>query len=179
MWRKFKTFPQKHPLLLSLLLGVIGNLAWSIIQIGLNKVDFFEAFWQAPRIIFDFIIYLLTFSVPVWGVLVAIFVVALLLWTYTKITDRPQKTEPYKKYTTDFYKGQKYKWEWWDNTLAELRPICNECDGELASDCHYGYHLICPNCDKQYQKPDATALNLASTYFVNKANKKIKSPNKQ
>lgn len=179
MWRKLKAFPQKHPLLLSLILGVVGNLVWSIVQIGLNKVDFFEAFWQVPKIVFNFIIDLLTVNIPIWGALLTVIILIALLWIYAKVAEKPQNVAPHERYTTDFYKAQKYKWEWWDNTLAELRPICNECDGELASDCRYGYHLICPNCDKQYQKPDAAMLNLASTYFVNKANKTLKNPNKQ
>lgn len=175
MLRKVKAFPKRHPLILSLLLGIIGNLIWTVIQTGLNKVNFFEAFWQVPKIICDFVIKVLTLDVPVWGVLLVAVVIILSFWTYIEIADKPQKDEPHKEYTADSYKGQKYKWEWWGNTLAELRPICNECDGELAPDDRYGYHLICPNCDKQYQKPDVTTQNLASTYFVNKVNTKLKN----
>lgn len=179
MWGKIKVFPQKHPLALSLLLGVVGNLVWSIIQIGLNKVNFFEAFWQVPNAVFSFVVYLLTLNVPVWSVLLVIAVVILLFWFYVKITDKPQKNEPpYKDYLTDFYKGQKYRWRYYDNVIERLRPVCNECDGELAPDSLSGYNLICPNCDKQYRKPDVAELNLAMTYFINKANKKLKSPSK-
>lgn len=174
MRKKIKLFPKKHPLLLSLSLGVLGNLVWTLIQSKLNQVNFFEAFWQIPKWIVDFVANILTTNVPIWGVLMVIIAGVFIIWGYIKITNKPQKIEPFQLYTSDFYKGQKYKWEWWDNTLTELRPICNECDGELAFDSPYGYWLTCPNCDKQYKKPDAAMQNLASTYFVNKANKKSK-----
>ena len=58
--------------------------------------------------------------------------------------------------------------------MHDLRPICNDCSGELIPDNLTGYSawLLCPNCDKRYKMTDETALAHAETYFTNRANRK-------
>lgn len=116
----------------------------------------------------------LLLDIPVWAIIIGVGVITSGFCLYVRAFSTSEQEGLIKDYTSDSYKGQKYKWNWNKNQMHDLRPICNDCSGELIPDNLTGYSawLLCPNCDKRYKMTDETALAHAETYFTNRANRK-------
>ncbi len=169
-------FLRRHQAISAVSIAVVGNFVWAILQAVLNKVNFFEAVLDTPTMILSFVWGLLSANIPVWSVILVIGIAIFGPWMYSRWSASAPSDNPIKDYNNDVYKNQKYRWHWESNQMKELTPICNKCSGNLVCDelDRYSAWLLCPNCDTRYPNIDRTTLVHAETYFVNKANRKIR-----
>lgn len=179
---KIKKYKEK---IIAVVIFILANIICPIIVSKIENIDFKNAYTIIWKKIFEFIGNVLTFSIPIWGIIIAILVLYIILRSYLKITEVDNKDESwYKSYSSDMYNGLLYEWRY--NRIGnqieikDVMPICAECKGNiLPKDAGYKTVLYCPNCDITYKKPDKQEYDSARVYFNNKLRKIIKEYNEK
>lgn len=166
------------PILVTIIGGLI--LTW------LDGVKFLEGVTSFFLLIWDFIISILTFSIPAWVIILIIVVLFIILLIISKVQalNAPKKINWYEEYKEEKYKGVLYSWEYAVNygkvSIKSLRPICPKCKGELTeTPSSRGSYLMylqlfCPNCDKEIKTPTAEELKIAEVFIYNKLKQREK-----
>lgn len=179
---KIKKYKEK---IIAVVIFILANIICPIIVSKIENVDFKNAFTTIWKKIFEFIGNVLTFPIPIWGIIIAIFVLYIIPRIYLKITEVDNKDESwYKNYSSDMYNGLLYEWRY--NRIGnqieikDVTPICAECKGNILPK-YAGYKtvLYCPNCDRTYKQPDEEEYDSARVFFNNKLRKIIKEYNEK
>lgn len=164
---------------------ILANIICPIFVSKFENIDFKNAFAIMWKKIFEFIGNILTFSIPVWVIIIIIAILYIILRIYLKIDEAKDEDESwYKNYSSDIYNGLLYEWRY--NRIGnqieikDVTPICAECKGNiLPRDVGYNTALYCPNCQKTYKQPNEEEYNSARVYFNNKLRKIIEEHNRK
>lgn len=176
---------KENKIISTIIVGVAVELIATAIISGINKVDLIKSTELLWNIIFKFFSTILNFNIPVWIILIVIFLLYILLRIIIKIKENENfHNEWYESYTTDSYKGVLYNWDYYKNfegqlDLSNFRPICTYCRGNLTTtnnyrNSHYMIpHLYCPNCDKVLETPSREDINQAELFVRNNLKKRL------
>lgn len=176
---------KENKIISTIIVGVAVELIATAIISGINKVDLIKSTELLWNVIFKFFSTILNFNIPVWMILIAIFLLYILLRIIIKIKENENfDNEWYENYTTDNYKGVLYNWYYYKNFEGQLdlnnfRPICTYCRGNLTitnnyRNSHYMTpHLYCPNCDKVLETPSREDINQAELFVRNNLKKRL------
>lgn len=165
--------------------AVVIELIKDVIVSWVHSIDLKSAFVYSWNKIIEFIFNILNFPIPIWGILIAIVILYIVLRLYYKITETNIEDQSwYKDYSNGRYNGLMYEWQY-DRigNIIEMKnviPICEDCMGNvLPKENGYKEMLYCPNCNKNYKKPNKEEYDSAKTYFNNKLKKIIKEHNEK
>lgn len=173
------------------IIGIISAIGVFIIPIiqgvvihKIENINYIDALKKIFTNIFNFVISIMNFKVPIWLISLLVILILLIIKIYTYIKNAVDKDEyEWEKYKTEKYEGLTYTWKY-DNYLGEkkikdLKPIC-ECGCDLIiKDSYNNYHkyqgyLVCPNCGKGYNNNFMQNRQAVSNIIVYKYNKMIK-----
>jgi len=175
----------KNTTLFAITIGVVINLISSVIYSKIENVDFITGFVELWKKLFNFFIMIINFRIPVWVIIIVLFIFFVIIKIYIAIIDSKEKYQPkYMNYLSDTYKGIIYQWELnkYGNgiKLENIIPVCN-CGGQFTmkqkhKNIHYGSpKLYCVNCDKIIEENfDEEVLQDAELYFTNKVRQLMK-----
>lgn len=114
------------------------------------------SFIKSLKTIWEWIISLLTFGIPVWIILLVVFVAV----TVLRIINTLAKNKPdFLDYKSDIVEGIKWEWEFYtyggkyNFSSPTPVPICRNCDGYLVLDNSH-YHILklrCEHCSFEKQ----------------------------
>lgn len=161
--------------ILPLFVTVIGGLILSKIE----DINFLLAVFKFLKLIFDFLIKILTLKISLWIIILLIIFLLIIIFIINKTMSKTDKKELMIKkiqddYTEDYYNGLKYKWNWYKSfdgiQIGDIYPIC-ECGCSFSYDI-FDFELECPDCKKKYKNNVDT--DSAERVFINRYNKKIK-----
>lgn len=134
---------------------LIISTAWETIS---SKVDILTAALTVLKTVWNSLIFLLTFKIAIWIILVIIGVIVFVFWFVSKI--KKESTPDWLNYRMDFIKEWFWVWEWKFSSLDNeymiynLKPICKLCKCELSHknprSPFYG-ELRCPACNELYE----------------------------
>lgn len=176
---------KENKIISTIIVGVAVELIATAIIGGINKVDLIKSTELLWNVIFKFFSTILNFNIPVWIILIAIFLLYILLRIIIKIKENENfDNEWYESYTTDSYKGVLYNWDYYKNfegkiDLNNFRPICIYCKGNLTTTKEHGNshymtpHLYCPNCDEVLKTPSSEDINQAELFVRNNLKKRL------
>lgn len=174
---------KKHlkTILLIFIFPIITGIISGVITAKIQDINFLEALWLIIKVIFNFFLNLLTFKIPLWIILIIIFVIIGIIKILIIINDSKNKIESkkmeikkvFQDYTEDYYDDIKYRWNWYESydgvQITNLHPIC-ECGCDLEYDMFDSY-IICPDCKKRYK--NTVDENSAERVFGNRYRKKL------
>lgn len=165
-----------------ILVTIIGGLILTRIE----DVKFLEGVTSFILLIWNFAKSILSYSIPVWVIILiigALFMILLFISKF-KALNQPRKISWYEDYNEEKYKGVLYSWDYVTNygevSIKHLRPICQKCKGELteAPSSRGSYRmylqLFCPNCDKETKTPTSEELKIAEVFIYNKLKQREK-----
>lgn len=165
-----------------ILVTVIGGLILTKIE----DVKFLEGVTSFVLLIWNFVKSILSYSIPVWVIIliiVALFMILLIISKFQTL-NQPRKVSWYENYNEEKYKGVLYSWNYVTNygevSIKHLRPICPNCRGELTEvpssrgSYHMYLQLFCPNCDKETKTPTSEELKIAEVFIYNKLKQREK-----
>lgn len=177
---KIKEYKDK---IIAVVVFLLANIICPIIVSKIQNIDFINAFVTMWKKIFEVLITILKFPIPVWVIILTIFIIYICLRIYLVIIDRTAEDESwYKNYSSDTYNGIMYEWTYskYGNTIKmeKITPICKKCNGNVTVK-HNGYYssLYCPNCNQTYNNPNSEEYDSAKTYFNNTLKKLIDKHN--
>lgn len=150
---------------------VIGGLILTKIE----NVNFLSGIWEFIKLLFNFIIHILTLKISFWIIMLLVIVLFIINKIMLMIKESEITTKKlYEDYTEDYYNGLKYRWTWrksYDGIyIADIFPIC-ECGCTFNYDM-FDRDLQCPDCKKTYKNNVDT--NSAERVFSNRYNKRVK-----
>ena len=112
---------KENKIISTIIVGVAVELIATAIISGINKVDLIKSTELLWNIIFKFFSTILNFNIPVWMIVIAIFLLYILLRIIIKIKENENfHNEWYESYTTDSYKGVLYNWDYYKNFEGQL-----------------------------------------------------------
>lgn len=176
---------KENKIISTIIVGVAVELIATAIISGINKVDLIKSTELLWNVIFKFFSTILNFNIPVWMILIAIFLLYILLRIIIKIKENENfDNKWYENYTADNYKGVLYNWYYYKNFEGQLdlnnfRPICTYCRGNLTTTNNYRNshymtpHLYCPNCDKVLETPSREDINQAELFVRDNLKKRL------
>ena len=178
----FKKYKEK---IIAVVIFILANIICPIFVSKFENIDFKNAFAIMWKKIFEVIGNILTFSIPVWVIIIIIVILYIILRIYLKIDEAKDEDESwYKNYSSDIYNGLLYEWRYNrignQTEIKDVTPVCVECKGNiLPKDAGYKTVLYCPNCNKTYKNPDREEYDSARVYFNNKLKKIIEEHNQK
>ena len=165
-------------------LFILANIICPIIVSKIENINYKDAFFSLWTKIINFAKNILTFSIPIWAILIIITILYIILKIYLKLSDLKTEDDSwYKDYSSDTYNNLMYEWKY--NRIGnqiemkDVIPICEKCKGNvLPKESGYNTILYCPNCNKSYKNPNSEEYDSARVYFNNKLRKIIQEHNK-
>ena len=133
---------------------VIGGVLLSFVLDWIKGVDWLSTLATVARFLVNTLITFLNFELKVWWVLIAVALVAIVMFIIAKVLDAREKssTPAFLNYTKDFLCG--YTWEWnytksYDGnyTISNLHPVCSKCGMSLKQDGPLGLEMKCLRCN--------------------------------
>ena len=152
----------------------------NVISHKIEDIDLLELIKKIFINVVNFIIGIINFKIPLWVIMVIIFIVVLVIKLYLKNEKVENKEFEGDKYLKEKYDGLTYTWrygyEFGEKIIKDLKPIC-ECGCDLLEkDSYNNYHksggyLVCPICDKGYtnnfQKNEQAVRNIITYKYNN------------
>ena len=146
--------------------GIIASFLSTLIIDIVKKISLLSTLKAVLVFVWKCIISFLNFDIKVWWLLIAVGVLAFVLWIIVKYNDAKEENDrlAFLNYTQDSFNGQWWEWTWkknWEGKYAVdcLHPICNKCKTALIQEYDYYEKFRCPRCNlfiKCYSK-DMTA----------------------
>lgn len=172
---------KENKLISTIITGVIIELISTGLISITNKIDFIKSTKMLWNAIYNFFKTILNFGIPVWFILMTVFVLYIILKKIVKIKENKKVDNSwYESYTTDSYKGVLYNWYYYKNDegkidIEKFGPICKYCKGNLTTiEARNGYdNLYCPNCDKVLKTPLEEEFEQAEVFVRNNLKKKL------
>ena len=164
---------------------VIGQVITALIISKVTELNLTNAIKFIWGSIFNFFKTILDFNVPVWVIIIVIFLLYVIDKIITKRQESKNDSSWYANYTEDTYKGVLYTWYYhktYDGKIDFVdyfKPICIYCRGDLTTkrehnDVYYPFnHLYCPNCNKILETPSQEDFEDAKIFVRNKLKKKF------
>ena len=169
--------------IIAVVVFILANIICPIFVSKVENIDFINAFITMWKAIWQFILNILTFSIPIWVIIITIIIIYIFIKIYLMVIEIEEDNSWYEKYSRDKYDGLLYEWKYnrIDNKIEmiDVTPICENCKGNvLPRDVGYNTILYCPNCNKTYKRPNKEEYDSARVYFNNKLKKTIDEHNK-
>jgi len=96
---------------------------------------------------------ILDFDIKVWWIILAIMLLILALWIYSKLEKKEITKPEFCEYREDNFTHWKWTWNWeYSNTrsgwvVTRMEAHCPKCHTPMMNNASFGLNYTCPRCD--------------------------------
>lgn len=161
---------------ITLTFPIIGSVVASSIYSLIEKKSFIVVLSLVCNWVFKMFILILTYTIPVWVIIIAFISLLLILLLASKLNAK-EIVQPHLQYTQDIFK--QWKWYWGYDLkndkiiITGLKPECPECHVFMHyfNDI-YGYSASCPNCGTTFDNRNSESVADIKMLIIDKLEKR-------
>jgi len=161
---------------IALTFPILGSVVASSIYSLIEKKSFIVVLSLVCNWVFKIFILILTYTIPVWVIIIAFLSLFLILLLASKLNAK-EIVQPHLQYTQDIFKQWKWYWRYGlkngEIIITDMRPECPECHVFM----HYfiethGNSASCPNCKTYFDNRNSENAADIQLLIIDKIEKK-------